>query len=98
MEVAKQVPGEIREIDLYFTPNSITLPTELGILARLAATACLFEPYRNPVTLKEISECLLKLFSISAALHREAKRNKQRLKISDLPEDELKPLALDMGM
>jgi len=41
VEVAKQIPGEIREIDLYFIPNTSTLPTELGILSHLATTPTL---------------------------------------------------------
>ena len=61
VEVAKQIPGEIREVDLYFIPHTPIIPKELGILAQLASTPSLFEPYRNPVTPKEIEDCVLKL-------------------------------------
>ena len=84
-EIAKQVPAEIREIDFYFTPTTNNLPPQLGILAKLIATPSLFEPYRNPVTLKEIKDCLLKLLEITAQVQREATRNNSSLIDSDLP-------------
>ncbi|ELS00106.1 DUF4351 domain-containing protein [Gloeocapsa sp. PCC 73106] len=85
VEVAKQLAGEIREIDLYFSPNSPNLPSTLGILARLAATDCLLEPYRNPVSTKEIKDCLLKLLQITAYKQREATRNNRSLSTQDSP-------------
>ncbi|TVQ45395.1 MAG: DUF4351 domain-containing protein [Gloeocapsa sp. DLM2.Bin57] len=85
VQVAKQLSDEIREIDLYFNPTVATLPTELGILAKLAATKSLFEPYRNPVTPREIGDCLLKLLAVRAQLYREGNRNKQTILDSDLP-------------
>ncbi|ELS00150.1 hypothetical protein, partial [Gloeocapsa sp. PCC 73106] len=85
VEVAKSVAGEIKEVDLYFIPNTPSLPPELGILARLAATPSLFEPYRNPASVKEIRDCLLKLLEIMAQLQREATRNNRRLSEEELP-------------
>ena len=85
VQVAKQLSDEIREIDLYFNPTVATLPQELGILAKLAATKSLFEPYRNPVTAKEIGDCLLKLLAVRAQLYREGNRNKQTICEDDLP-------------
>ena len=85
IETAKQVTDEIREIDLYFIPNSAILAPELGLIGRLAITPCLFEPYRNPVTVKEIRDCLLKLFALTSQSERIASRNKQRLSLSELP-------------
>lgn len=85
IETAKQVADEVREIDLYFIPNSRILPPELGLIGRLAITPCLFEPYRNPVTVKEIGDCLLKLLALTSQLQRIASRNKERLSPSELP-------------
>lgn len=85
VEVAKQIPGEIREVDLYFIPHTPTIPEELGILAQLANTPSLFEPYRNPVTPKEIEDCLLKLLEIRGQLVRESKRNKTNIVDLQLP-------------
>ena len=85
VEVAKKIAGEIKEIDLYFLPNSANLPSNLGILAQLATTPSLFEPYRNPVTPKEIKDCILKLLEINTQIYREGNRNKIRLSESDLP-------------
>lgn len=85
VQVAKQLSDEIREIDLYFKPTVATLPPELGILAKLAATKSLFEPYRNPVTTREIGDCLLKLLAVRAQSYREGNRNNQTVSDSDLP-------------
>ncbi len=85
VDVAKEISGEIREIDCYFVPNSPTLPPELGILGQLAATTCLFEIYRNAVGIQQIRDCLLKLLIMSAQVHREAKRNQESVSDSDLP-------------
>ena len=85
VQVAKQLSDEIREIDHYFNPTVAILPPELGIIAKLAATKSLFEPYRNPVNPREIGDCLIKLLAVRAQLYREGNRNKQTILDSDLP-------------
>ncbi len=74
----RRVAGEVRQVDLWFSPKSeFTLPPDpLGILARAIATPAIFEPFRNPVTADEISDCLLKLLEIRGELQREANRNR----------------------
>jgi hypothetical protein len=85
VEVGKNVAGEIREIDLWFSPTSPPLPSYLGLLGRLAESPCLFEPYHNPVTTEEINDCLLKLLILRGEVLREAKRQKRRLSGVILP-------------
>jgi len=87
VEVSKEVPGEARQIDLFFHPSLTpeTNPQELGLLGDLAATPCLFEPYRNPPTPTDVRNCLLKLFLVHANLQRQANRDDDPLPEADLP-------------
>jgi hypothetical protein len=83
----RRVAGEVRQIDVYFVPN----PTEtgdrstLGLLGKLATTTALFEPFRNPVTVTEICDCLLKLLEVRGELQRETNRNSRNLSDAELP-------------
>ena len=76
VQAASQVAGEIREIDVLFTP----FPTQttnielLGLLGKLATTPAIFEPFRNPAGTEEICDCLLKSLEVRGALRRAAKR------------------------
>ncbi len=51
VESPKRVAGEARQIDVAFipTPNSDNIDA-LGLLGKMATTAAIFEPFRNPVT------------------------------------------------
>jgi len=84
-EAGKSVASEVLEIDVYFSPNSPEPPPNLGLLGRFAQTRALFEPYRNPVTLDQILDCLGKLIAVRQALRREANRQNQKLEISREP-------------
>ncbi|MCP2729005.1 flagellar assembly protein H [Limnofasciculus baicalensis] len=75
----KKVPAEVREIDIYFTPNPeksgyLEYRDQLGLLGKMAETPALFEPFRNPVTSEKVISCLSKLFDVKADLARQAKR------------------------
>ena len=50
VQAASQVAGEIREIDVLFTPfpTQTTNVELLGLLGKLATTPAIFEPFRNP--------------------------------------------------
>jgi hypothetical protein len=87
LQSPRRVAGEVRQIDLWFSPNAecSLSPTPLGLLARTLHAPAIFEPYRNPVTLDEIRDCLLKLLVISAELRREARRQQTSLAESDQP-------------
>ena len=56
-----KVKSEVQEIDVWFEPASSPLRTEtsLGLLGKMAATSCLFEPFRNPPSEVEIRSLLV---------------------------------------
>ncbi len=92
VESPKRVAGEARQIDVAFVPSSaegdrcaVADRAALGLLGKMATTAAIFEPFRNPVTDNEIRDCLLKLLELDGQLRREAKRNKKALSDRDLP-------------
>jgi hypothetical protein len=75
----QKVPAEVREIDIYFTPNPEKsgfneYREKLGLLGKMAETPALFEPFRNPVTVEKVFSCLNKLLDVRADLARQAKR------------------------
>jgi hypothetical protein len=87
VQAPRRVAGEARQIDVWFAPAS-TLNSDiqtLGLLGRFAASAAIFEPFRNAAIPEEICDCLLKLLEIKGELQREAKRNNNKLQESDLP-------------
>ena len=85
VEVGKSIAPEIKEIDVWFSPGSSEIPPALGLLGRFCRHPCLFEPYHNPVTLKEVSDCLSKRLAVLEELERESKRRKERLRAGDMP-------------
>ncbi|MFN5968657.1 MAG: hypothetical protein ACK48H_01490, partial [Microcystis sp.] len=62
---SKKVKSEVQEIDVWFEPASSPSRTELtlGLLGKMAATSCLFEPFRNPPSEIEIRSCISKLYT-----------------------------------
>jgi hypothetical protein len=80
-----EVTSEVRSIDLLFVPlpEKAADREKLGLLGRMAATACLIEPYRNPPAHLEIRNCQMRLFIQHSAHLREAKRKKQKLREAD---------------
>ncbi|MCL1465470.1 hypothetical protein [Argonema galeatum] len=87
VETSRNVAGEVREIDVWFTPSS-TPTTEaqaLGLLGRFATTPAIFEPFRNAVTSSQIRSCMSKLFDVQADIERQAKRESTRINESNLP-------------
>ena len=85
VKTSLDVTAKTQEIDVYFRPNSPEMPTELGLLGKLAQTPCLLEPYRNPVTIEGILACLSKLLTVREQLQREAHRNQQPLLAENIP-------------
>lgn len=84
---SSRVAGEVREIDVLFSPlskPSTNLET-LGLLGRFAATAAIFEPFRNAASQEEICDCLLKLLEVRGKLQRQANRNKTSIAELELP-------------
>ncbi|NJM00387.1 MAG: hypothetical protein HC924_17075 [Synechococcaceae cyanobacterium SM2_3_2] len=87
VQINKEVLGEARYIDLWFSPRPEIAPDTsiLGLLGRLTAHPCLIEPFRNAPTASELESCLLKLYSIRIDSRREAKREKRPLSDEQLP-------------
>lgn len=63
VERSFEVPGEPKFVDVWFQPATTANSDHknLTLLERIAATACSFEPFRNPPTRQEIRRSLLKL-------------------------------------
>lgn len=75
---SKKVKSEIQEIDVWFEPFPSPASAELllGLLRKMAATSCLFEPFRNPPSEIEIRSCLLKLYAVHGDLLRKLDSDK----------------------
>jgi Domain of unknown function (DUF4351) len=87
VEVSQQISSEVRYADVYFKPQANPANTvDLGLLAKLATSAVVFEPFRNSVKMPQIRACMSKLFDLHQALGKEAKKEKQpELAEADLP-------------
>lgn len=89
VETSKDVPAEVRQIDLYFVPRPETEQQRkaLGLLGRLASKPGAFEPFRNLVKPREIRSCIGKLYNLHNSLERELYRqNKPLAEEEDLPQ------------
>ncbi|MDB9404972.1 hypothetical protein PN472_12085 [Microcystis aeruginosa CS-1036] len=84
---SKKVKSEVQEIDVWFEPASSASRTELplGLLGKMAATCCLFEPFRNPPSEVEIRSCISKLYAVHGEVLRKAKRTSKTLTEAELP-------------
>jgi Domain of unknown function (DUF4351) len=80
-----KVTSEVRGIDLLFIPVSEKAADreKLGLLGRIAATACIIEPYRNAPGNDDILICLMRLVIQRGERQRKANRDKQKLKEDD---------------
>jgi Domain of unknown function (DUF4351) len=78
VQTSLKVSGEVREMDVYFTPNpNGKITSDLGLLAQCAETATVFEPFRSSVKLPQIRSCMSKLFDLHNYLIRETKKHQQ---------------------
>lgn len=88
VETSRDVKSEVREIDVWFVPTP-TPPTpladNLGLLSQMAATSCLFEPFRNAPTEKQIRNCMLKLYTVHGEILRKTKREESSISENELP-------------
>ncbi|MFB2923361.1 MULTISPECIES: hypothetical protein [Aerosakkonema] len=87
VETNRNVAGEVREIDVWFTPSS-TPSSEaqtLGLLGRFATKPAIFEPFRNAVTASQVRSCMGKLFDVHSDKERQMKKENVRLNEADLP-------------
>ncbi|HBY77610.1 MAG TPA: flagellar assembly protein H, partial [Cyanobacteria bacterium UBA11148] len=83
----REVSSEVRQIDVYFTPNSPSdeYSQKLGLLGKMAATTALFEPFRNPVNSADVLSCLSKLLDVNAQIQRLARRENTPIIDVELP-------------
>jgi hypothetical protein len=81
VETSQDVPAEVRQIDLRFTPTSPSpeITQQLGLLGQIASQAALLEPYRNSAAASEVRSCISKQFDVCAELERRAKRERQNI-------------------
>jgi hypothetical protein len=81
VEAPSRVAGEVREIDVFFSPLNTQNPDIelLGLLGKIAKTPAILEPFRNPASENEICSCLLKLLEVQAALQRKAKSSQTKI-------------------
>ena len=98
MELNREIAGESRYIDVWFSP--IAPPDRsLGLLAQIAITPCLIEPYRNAPSFSEVRSCLLKLFLVHANQQRQARREAASFSEAELPHLWiLSPTASEMSL
>ncbi len=80
-----KVTSEIRGIDLLFAPLSEKAADreKLGLLGRIATTACIIEPYRNAPGNEDILICIMRLVIQRGERQRKANREKQTLNEDD---------------
>ena len=85
---SKKLAGEIREIDVWFSPFPRQNPSinTIGLLGKIARKHAIFEAYRNAVSLEEICDCMSKILEVRAALRRKAKRKKIRFLSAKTPQ------------
>jgi hypothetical protein len=88
VDTTYEVPGESRFVDVLFIPtaHSTDATQASGLFGEIAATACLFEPFRNQPSWIEVRNCLLKLFLVQAETVRRARRDDERLLDAELPQ------------
>jgi hypothetical protein len=88
VEISLEVTGESQFVDVFFEPSTseAIAPQELGLLGRIAQTPCLLEPFRNQPSAFEIRSCLQKLYQVHGNYQRKAKREKNSITESDLPQ------------
>lgn len=57
----------------------------LGLLGKIAKTPIIIEPFRNPVTDKQIRSCISKLVTFEEELERDAQRKTKKFPYQTLP-------------
>ncbi len=87
VETSREISPEIRQVDVWFvpTPSPSTAPENLGLLGRMATTACLLEPFRNAPSPSEVLDCQSKLNSVRSEMRRKARREGTSFRETDWP-------------
>jgi hypothetical protein len=81
VKVNYEVHAESHYVDIYFSPKTATLDSTLlealGLLGRIGSTACLIEPFRNPVNQEDVRNCILKLILVQSKIQERLKQQKK---------------------
>jgi hypothetical protein len=73
----EEVPGEVQTVDVWFqpAPGNAAARAQLGLLGRIAATACLIEPFHTTPGAGPVLDCVSKQLAVRRNLVREARRS-----------------------
>ncbi len=88
VQIPRAVLSEARQIDVWFEPSDSPDPNRicvLGLFGRLLSTSCIFEPFRNPVSVDEICGCVSKYLDVRGEYLRAANRENEKLHEDILP-------------
>ncbi|MCU0518806.1 MAG: hypothetical protein MUC60_18465 [Oscillatoria sp. Prado101] len=87
VETSREVSPEVRQIDVWFVPapQPATDPQVLGLQGQMAATASLFEPFRNSPKPEEVLDCQSKLNEVRRDLRRRSRREERPFSETDWP-------------
>lgn len=79
VRTGQEVQDEARQVDVWYVPDSNLASNrlQLGLLGRMAAQPCVFEPYSRRPDLNEVRSCILKLMVVLLDTLREVRREKQ---------------------
>jgi hypothetical protein len=75
----REVSGESRWVDVWFEPTASSWQDHYRILAQMAVTPCLFEPFRAQPPVIQFLNCKHKLFSVFGELQRQAERENRSI-------------------
>ncbi len=80
VQIDARIAGESRRGDVLYAEKrgNPARRRALGLLGELARGHVLFEPFRNPITARELMTCVLKVIDHTAQRARAARRAKQR--------------------
>jgi hypothetical protein len=85
VELNRQVKSHLKEADIFFVPPNKLEIKELGLLGNLVNNQCLIEVFYNPLTSRNVRNCLSKLFDFFSELEYFANRNDTVVTNDDLP-------------
>ena len=85
---SRKIVSETHEVDILFVPHQRVQEnlTALGVLGQIATHICLIEPFRNPIQLDDVEDCIGKLIDFTQECRRQAKREKQALTWAEYPQ------------
>lgn len=95
VEVEREVAPDAQSVDVYFEADGPSDGT-LGLLSRIAEGTCLFEPYAEPPSTRDVRACLRKLYALHEELLKQAPAPLPRLWLvtAGRPERAIAELAL----